>query len=67
LKEGECKASVKEVLWFTGTIAQSEPKLMTRKNKIIISYHPVIIFGECEGERKLLLLALIKDVLRFKV
>jgi hypothetical protein len=52
---------------FTGTIAQSEPKLVTKRNKITILYHPVIIFGECEGERKLLPLALIKHMLRFKV
>jgi hypothetical protein len=38
--------------WFTGTIAQSEPKLGARKYEIPILCHPVIIFGECEGEKE---------------
>jgi hypothetical protein len=41
---------------------------VTGKYEITISYYPVIIFSECEGERRLLLpLALIKHALRFKV
>jgi hypothetical protein len=41
---------------------------VTGKYETTISYYPVIVFGECEGEEVLLLpLALIGHALRFKV
>jgi hypothetical protein len=43
-------------------------ELVTGGYEITISYYPVIVFGECEGEGILLLpLALIGHALRFKV